>query len=328
MKQSLDILCKNFIENRDIIKETFKWESSYMLPVCASIFTDKEICAEKEKLVKCNQILKENTGFFSNFKGHSKLATVSILATSNNPEEKLKKTLEIYNVLRKDFNSSEYLVLGAIILADLVGEQNYFDISAKAKEIYKIMKSHHPFLTSSEDSVLCIFLSLSNKTNEEISVETEKCYALIKQHFFSSNAVQSLSHALTLCDGSAEIKTGKVMEFYNTLKDKGYKYGTGYELASLGVLAMLPVHMDVIINDLIHVDKFLSGQKGYGLLGFSKSQRLMHSAMIVVTHHLEKNDTNILTSAVTSATISLIIAQQTAVIAAVVASSAASSASN
>lgn len=218
--------------------------------------------------------------------------------------------------------------MGAIMLTDLAKEQNISDTSAKAKEIYKIMKNYHPFLTSSEDSVFCLLLALSNKPIKEISMETEQCYDLIKPHFFSGNAVLSLSHALALCDGSAEIKTDAVMKLYNTLKDKGYKYGTRYELASLGILAMLPVNIDVIINDLIYVDKFLSGQKGYGLFGFSKPQRLMHSATIVATHHLKKDDANVLTSAVTSAAISLIIAQQAAVIAAVVASSAASNASN
>ena len=238
--------------------------------------------------------------------------------------ETLKKALEIHDVLKKDFWNSEHLVLGAIMLADLAEDQNYSGISANAKEIYETMKSHHPFLTSSEDSIFCILLALSNVTNGEISIESEKCYHLLKPHFFSSNAVQSLSHALTLCDYSAEIKTGKVMTLYTTLKDKGYKYGTGYELASLGVLAMLPVDMDIVIDDLIYMNRFLSQQKGYGIFGFGEAQRLMHSAMIVSTHHLDKKDTNIFTSAVTRAAISLIIAQQTAMIATIAASSAAS----
>ena len=324
MKQKLNILCENFIKNRDVIKETFKWESSYMFPVCASIFTDKGVLADRKTLLNCNQHLKDNTGVFSNFKGNSKLATVSFLATSNNPEEKLKKAFEIYNVLKTNFSSSEYLALGAIMLADLAEERNFSDVSAKAKEIYKIMKSHHPFLTSREDSVFCILLALSNKTNEENLIESEKCYNLIKSHFFNKDAVQSLSHVLALCDDSAEIKTDKVMEIYNKLLDKKYKYGKGYELASLGVLAMLPVHVDVIINDLIYVDSFLSKQKGYGFFSVSKTERLMHSAMIVASHHADKKDADMLTSTIHSSIFPLIIAQQAAVMAAAQVGAAAS----
>ena len=109
MNQPLDMLCKNFIENRDIIKENFKWESSYIFPVCASIFTDKGVCADKNTLLYCHQILKDNTGIFSNFKGNSKLVTLSILATSNNPVEKLKKALGIHDILRKIFGTQSTL---------------------------------------------------------------------------------------------------------------------------------------------------------------------------------------------------------------------------
>ncbi len=327
MEQQLDKLCNNFIKNRDIIKETLKWESSYLFPVCASIFTDKDIIVDSKQLLMCKQILKDNTGIFSNFKGSCKLVIISILASSKNPQEKLKKALEIYDELRNNFGSSTYLVLGAIMLADLEKEQNYSDLSFKAKQIYKIMKNNHPFLTSSEDSVFCILLALSHMSNEEISFESEKCYDLIKTHFSSKNAIQSLSHALTLCEGSAETKTARVMDLYKALKRKGYKYPTGYELASLGVLAMLPEHIDVIIDELIYVDNFLLSQKGYGIFGCSKRQRLMHSAMIVASNHIDKNDFNILTPTITSSTISIIIAQQTAMIAAIVATTAATSAS-
>lgn len=37
MRSSLAALCSKFIENRDVVKSTFFWESNYMYPVCAAI---------------------------------------------------------------------------------------------------------------------------------------------------------------------------------------------------------------------------------------------------------------------------------------------------
>lgn len=41
MRDSLALLCQNFIENRNTIKSAFGWDSEYIYPVCASIFIDK-----------------------------------------------------------------------------------------------------------------------------------------------------------------------------------------------------------------------------------------------------------------------------------------------
>ncbi len=324
MRKELDIICKNFIINRDVIKETLTRENRDMIPIGALIFTSKGIHADEITLLTCKQILKKNTGLFSNFKGFSRLPVISMLATSRDPEEQLNKALEIYGEFKRNFSGSEYLVLCAIMLADLSEIQNYFNLSNKAKVIYSLMKQNHPILTSHDDSVFSMIFALSNKTNEENLIESEKCYNLIKSHFFNKDAVQSLSHVLALCDDSAEIKTDKVMEIYNKLLDKKYKYGKGYELASLGVLAMLPVHVDVIINDLIYVDSFLSKQKGYGFFSVSKTERLMHSAMIVASHHVDKKDADMLTSTIHSSIFPLIIAQQAAVMAAAQVGAAAS----
>lgn len=84
---------------------------------------------------------------------------------------------------------------------------------------------------------------------------------------FSGNAVQSLSHVLALCDGTAEAKCERAMELFDKLKRRGYKYGTDYELATLGVLAMLPENLDTIADDTVQVADSLAEQNEYGNLG-------------------------------------------------------------
>ena len=326
MRSSLSNLCNSFIENRDALKETFFWGSSYIYPVAAAVFVDKRKTAEVEHLEKCHEILKDNTGFFSNFRNYIKLPMVSMMAVSSDPEDKLKKALTVYEMLKQHFFSSNYLPLASMTISDFVEPVHYEAVAHRTRRIYDLMKQEHPFLTSGEDSVFAALLALSNTSDEVIVQNTEECYDILKPQFFSSNAVQSLSHVLALCEGDAEMKCSRAMDLFYKLKDQGYKYGTGYELATLGVLAMLPADLGTIADDTVQVAEYLAGQRGYGIMGMTKRQRLMHAGLIVTSDYLDQNTS--MQAAAVSSTISLIIAQQTAVCAAIAAANAANNANN
>ena len=326
MRTSLKSLCNSFIESRDTIKETFFWGSSYIYPVAAAVFVDKRVTADRERLEMCGEILKENTGFFSNFRNYVKLPMISMMAVSGDPEEKLKKALAVYELLKQHFFSSTYLPLASMTISDYVEPDHYEAVARRTRRIYDLMKQEHPFLTSGEDSVFAALLALSNASDEQIVLNTEQCFDILKPQFFSSNAVQSLSHVLALCEGEAEMKCDCAMELFYKLKDQGYKYGTGYELATLGVLAMLPADLETIADDIVQVAEFLAGQRGYGILGMTKRQRLMHAGLIVTSDYLDQNTS--MQAAAVSSTISLIIAQQTAMCAAIAAANAANNANS
>ena len=326
MRSSLNNLCNSFIENRDALKETFFWGSSYIYPVAAAVFVDKRKMAEAQHLEKCHEILKDNTGFFSNFRNYIKLPMVSMMAVSSDPEDKLKKALTVYELLKQHFFSSTYLPLASMTISDYVEPANYEAVAQRTRRIYDLMKQEHPFLTAGEDSVFAALLALSSASDEQIVLNTEQCFDILKPQFFSSNAVQSLSHVLALCEGCAETKCNRAMELFYKLKDQGYKYGTGYELATLGVLAMLPADLDTIADDTVQVAEYLAGQRGYGILGMTKRQRLMHAGLIVTSDYLDQNTS--MQAAAISSTISLIIAQQTAMCAAIAAANAANNANN
>ena len=324
MRSSLAALCGRFIENRDRIKSGFGWEYSYIYPVCAEIFADKRQEVSVERMKECWALLKEKTGIFSNFRGMIKLIVISMMAVDSDPERKLSNALTVYAELKERFWISPYLPVVSMIIADMVEPSGYAALADKTKHIYKLMKSEHPFLTSDEDSVFAALLALSDLTDERIVGETEACYDIMKEKFFSRNNVQSLSNVLALGERSAEEKCRKTMEIYDGLKERGRKYGTGYELATLGALALLPESAETIIEDILEVDKFLSGQKGYGILGPGKKHRLMHAGMLVGSDYIGGDDKAMSPAAISGA-ISLIVAQQIATCAAVAASSAAAS---
>ncbi len=325
MRDSLSALCSSFMENRDLIKSVFRWESAYMYPVCAAVFTDKRKRADAAQLNSCRNLLKLQTGVFSNFRSTAKLTMIAMMAVDADPAGKLNKALQIYSMLKEHFWSSQFLPIASMLLADMAEPCQYSKIAARTRHIYELMKNEHPLLTSGEDSVFAAMLALSSLSDEQIAAETECCYRLLKPEFFSGNAVQSLSHVLALSSGRAEEKCSATMELFHNLKARGYKYGTDYELATLGVLATLPADRNAVMTDIMEADDFLSAQKGYGFFGVGRKQRLMHAGMIVTSDYMGQSDA--MHTAAIGGTFSLIAAQQAAMYAAIAASGAATAAS-
>lgn len=325
MREALLEQCESFIENRDIIKSTFRMESSYTYPICAAIITDKGKRADPERLKLCRDILKAQTSAFSNFRGLTKLSLICMMSIDANPEQRLKNAQQAYGQLKSTFAGSQYLCVAAMVISDLVDPGYFKPMAEHTRRIYQLLKSKHPFLTGSEDSIFSALLAVSKKTDERIVDETEQCYQLLKPHFPSGNAVQSLSHVLALCEGRPQEKCEATVSLFQQLKEEGLRYGTDFELPMLGVLAMLPTDREDMIRELHEVDEYLAKQKGYGFFGLGKRQRLMHAAMILTGDHLEH-------CATTQATLShsimaLAAAQQAALCAAIAAATVAATAS-
>lgn len=326
MRESLTEKCELFVRNRDEIKNEFFWDSTYMYPICAMIFAEKGEAVDVARMRECNDLIKQYTSVFSNFRGTVKLAMVAMLAAEPDPAETLENALEMYDLLKEHFFSSSYLPLTAMTLVKLTAPEQYGEVAGRTREIYDLMKQEHPFLTSGEDSVFAGLLALSDLSDEQVVEETERCYEMLKPEFFSGNAVQSLSHVLALGTGNTGEKCDRTVELYEGLKRNGYKYGTEYELATLGVLALLPAETEEIMRDIMEVDDFLAEQKGYGFFGLGKKERLMHAGMLVTSDYIGTGERPVMQTAALGGTVSLIAAQQTAMCAAIAASSAAAAA--
>ncbi len=321
MDYKIQSRCEKFIENRDIIKKCFKWESSYMYPLCAQIYTSKGKTADCDELKHCVALLKKNAGILSYFRSTARLPYAAMLAVSGAPETTLDNSLTIYELLKKRHLLSTYLPAAAIIAAQLSRTCEYEQVAVRAKEIYNEMKATHPLITSGEDGAFAVILALSPRGDEQLLDEIERCYTILKPSFLMRNSVQSLSHVLALCDGSADEKCRRVLDLYRLLKERGCSYGTNYELPTLGVIAASAVDLNAAASDIVEIDGFLSTQKGFSAFGAGKKQRLMYAVMLAQGG----NENNaVLQTAALNSTISMIVAQQAAVFAAIAAANASS----
>ena len=328
MRESLNEKCRLFIENRDVVKVAFPMENTYMHAICASYFMNRGVLATVEGLKESRKILKSRLNAFSSFRGTVELSVVAMLALDEAKEKRVDDAIKAYSLLKKKFPmSGEYLPVAAIMLAQSVSEERWEEAAERTRRIYDLMKKEHPLLTSSEDCVFAVMLALSPRTDEDLIREVESCYNMLKERFSDRNAVQSLSHVLALEDverGSSSDKCRDTIRLFDLLREKKHKYGTGYELSTLGVLATLPCGIDETARDLIEVSDFLKTQKGYGFFGFDRAQRMMHAGMIVTSEHIGVSET--MKGAAVSGTISLIAAQHAATCAAISVSIATSSA--
>ena len=157
MRDSLQRLCDEFVANRNVIKSKFKFENSYLYPVCASIFCARGVRADADKLLDAKQLLKDKTGIFSNFRGNLKLPVCSMLAAKSAPEQRMETAMDNYKLLRQQFGPSSYLALAAFFLADMgVSGSRAQEAAERGKRIHRRMKQEHRFLTSAEDSVFAV----------------------------------------------------------------------------------------------------------------------------------------------------------------------------
>lgn len=322
MDQRTEKRVKLFLENRNRIKGEFHWETAYLHVLCAAMYASKDKLTDPASLREAVHLIKEKTGVFSGFKGTSKLAIASMADLSGRPEQTLERGLQVYDRLRSNFASSNYLPIAAMVIAELAPPHDYDRVAGRTRQIYDLMKNNHFFLTSSEDSASAALLALSERSDQELARDMEDCYDQLGAKFFSKNSVQVLSHILTISDKPAEEKCRRTIELYQRLKDNGHKFGTSYELPTLGVLALSEGEVASIARNIIEIDDFLSGQKGFGPFGIEARQRLMYAGIMAQGEYLDQET---MQAAAINGTISLIVAQQAAMCASMAAATAAAS---
>ena len=215
MKDSLQERCGQFIEARDMIKNTFKWENSHIIPVCANLFCARNLLPAAETLLACRDLINRNTGLFSSFRGNIRIPLACMLSMEDEPEKKFSKAQDIYEALRGYFHSSDYLALAAFLLTEYDCSEERI---ARGKRIYHLMKDEHPFLTSSEDSIFAVMMAWSELSDEDLITDMETCYRILKERFHDSDCVQTMTHILAMEKGAADTKCEKVFTLYDMIE--------------------------------------------------------------------------------------------------------------
>lgn len=312
MNQSMKERCELFIQNRDAIKGAYKWDGDNIAIMGSVIYTGKMVTVNVDKMKEAEEILKKKTGVFSEFRGNLKLAMICNMAMAEDAATYFDGVNAVYEELNKNkvLGSSYRLLAAMIIYADKNTDK--VAVVERAQKIYQDMKKEHPFLTSDEDITTAAMLAISDMDIAAMIKNMEECYNAMKKTFSSQNAVQSLSHVLALNNQSVQEKCQKVSDIFNGLKETKRKYGTSYELATLGALTMLDMSTEEIVKEICEVDDYLKEQKGFGTFGTGSTGRLMYAALLVMDNYMP--ETTVMENAVVGSVLATVIAQQMAMI--------------
>ncbi|MDO4518389.1 MAG: DUF4003 family protein, partial [Bacillota bacterium] len=143
MKELLEKTCELFISNREILRDTFRWEGDEMNRLGSSLLTARQEAVDSERLRECDHILKENSGFFSVFRGQLKIAVLCNMVSKEDPEKYLRDTERAYKLMKYGRGSDDSIhALAALSIAESArSEEELLEIVERASDIFTRLKS-------------------------------------------------------------------------------------------------------------------------------------------------------------------------------------------
>ena len=325
MEKKIKLNVEVFEANYKIARSAFFLNSGLEASACASAFIGDPQPTTEAAMKEAKAILKRNTKFFSTLKGNAMQVVVATLAQSSDPEDTLEKIKMIHKGLDKKFFDSDYLVLAAVMIYKSARESEYDYYIKRTREIYKLLRHDHPFITNSEDITNCVIMALSDVDVNKLAEVTEEAFAALKKKFLSSNKVQYMACIAGVFNGSASEKADIIRNTYDMLKAEGVRFDTE-AFAIVAAIGMLVREEDkkAVIKRIDKLSGELKNLHGLGPLGAGKRIRNTLASAIVLEAYTG-GDTKA-RSAVINAIIATIIAIEVACCA-TASSAAASSAS-
>lgn len=322
-----------FLENNNTLQNIKgSWGMYDVQKKCSALtLTIKNKLIDSNRINLALQVIKENTSVFSNFRGNNKLTTAIAISLEEDMEGSLNEIVSIYNKLKEEFSSSEYLVIAAQIIFNSRDRVNIDDAVKNTRVAYDYMKKNHRFLTGREDIASAAIIATTSSDFEQTFNEIEECYEILKKEkLSSSNNIQALSHILSLINLSSKDKCEKVMDMYSVLKENKVPLKDFY-LPLLGIVSFLTDNKQEFAKSVSEVSTELKSHKGFGNFTLGSPLRNMISVVLVSMDYLDNLDSELKNSLIDSTNnvaLTVVIAMQTAIIVASSAAAASAAASS
>lgn len=320
-----------FIKNYGKIKEIKgSWQMGMMQYSCVLSSTIKNQNINPIKVEESIDIIKKNTGMFSNFRGHSLFYLSNLLSTKSDIENSFKSILSIYEKLKSTgFYNDAYLPFAAIIICENKDKMDADTSIEKTKYVYDFMKKNHRWLTSSDDYCRASLIAIHSKDlGNDLEYIEESYNELSLKGFYKSNNLQSLSHIMALDNNKSENSLDKVVRIRQLLEQNNCKIdGYGYPL--IGALSLLEYDEEQLVQQIKSVSDELRQVKGFGNWAIGKSNRNMISAAIVASSYADcLNQGSNVDEISSNIFVEIIIAIEIATMVAIIAATSASAAAN
>ena len=280
MDRQIEKNCSDLAENFRILSAGNKMEYAEMLLACSGIYLAAGVKPDMDRVAECRKLLKSKAGLFSSFRGIDELLVRCKMALSDNPALYFDNLSREYQRI-KTFFSGEQTVLAAMILSEQGSSAE--GLAEKTKQIYKDMKSAHPWLTSENDLPFAALMAASGRDASAVYAEAEEIYSSLKGNLRADrDTLQMLSHILAIRGGRAEAKCEKLCALAAGLKAAGHSLGAGSRLAILGILSDSGLPTESLVSQICEADDYLKQFKPFhGLFGVGKDCRRMFAVQMV-----------------------------------------------
>lgn len=327
MNQQLKAKVELFENNIQALKGAFVWKNILTRRFAALLYAAQNKQINIGELQEGHDLIKENTGAFSCFRGNSAMIVSTLLSFYNDKRWQLSNALTVYERMKANkFWASDYLVVSAYQIAGGTEKEKFDETIKRTKAFYDGMKARHRLITGQNDYIFAAMLALSDMKVEEGIKQIEELHQALKPHFRSGDGVQTLSQVLTLGGQSCDT-ISRVTDLSGRFRQRGLRFDRALTLPSLGVLSLLPANADVLADEAVEVYELLRTKKGFGRWSVSQQELLLLSAALVSFHYTDGANSNLLTTTLSTTITNIIVAQQTA-IAVVIATSSSAAASS
>lgn len=316
-----------FSDNAQQMKEAFPWKNAMVNRLAALLYAAEDKRVDEGAIRAGLELIKENTGVFSSFRGTSGMCIAALLALSGRQQSLLANTLSAFEMMKNvKFRASDYTVIAAYQIAANSTPEQYLHIVERAKAFYDGMKAERRFLTSYDDYIFAAMLGLSDIAVDSGVKRMEQLYAGLKPEFFSGNSVQSLTQVLVL-GGEASSSAARVLELRDAFRARNIRLDKPFTLSSLGVLSLLPVSKEELVNAVSGIYDVLRSKKGFGKWTILEQELLLLSTSLAAFKYMDDIKNGIVSTTLSTSITNIVIAQQTAITAAATAAAAAASSS-
>jgi len=318
-----------FIENLDAIKNDFIWHGGNIKRLAALVYTIEGRKIDRDAIKDCFDMIKNEVGVFSGFRGLLRVYMASSLSLSEQPKQLFDDAIQVYNELKRDgFWSPEFLALVSIEIASNADKEYHSYVINRSREFYRELKANHRHAIGRDNYIIATMLALSELDPHQAANRIKQIYQLVRSNFsffMSKPCMLKLSKMLVLGDNPEDC-ISNILRLNRSLRQHKIRLDRSYTLPSLGVLSMLSKEHNDLANDILEVMSYLRSQQGLGAFSVARQELLLYTISIIVSTYASNKVDAMANSDVTSSIVNIVIAQHVAMLIAVVTATAAVSA--
>jgi len=315
MEMEIQSKLRMFARNAQIIIRRFVWQNAQAGRMAAFQYAKDDLPVDIEKIQQCLELIKKNTRLFSTFRGNMALCLAALLSLSPDPDKLFDDTLKVYAMMKDEkFSTSDYLVIAAYEIAAQSDPKRFGDVVARTRDFYDGMKSNRFFQMGQDDYIYTAMLGLSD-LNVTAGVERiEEMYRKLEREFKDKNSIKALAQLLVL-GGSDDVTVENVFALHKMMRSQKIKMSRAYNLTTFGMLALLPVDIDIIVSNIKEVKRELRMQRGFSASSITTQEVLLYAAATIANYYIRGLSSGALSATVSTSIVNIIVAQQAAMIA-------------